>query len=258
MTESGIPVVNLIRRSLRKPELAVEPFGRVSFGHCMLFVFSAGMLCATLHAYSLVHVWAPDAAKYTFDRPPGWITHEGRWLNYFLYPLLKSLNAQYSLFLVIACLFVVLFIVAYRYRKNIAYAFAFSSLCIHALPLAHHLSWPSILLPAMVILLVATLAVDKLPIYAFYAIFGILSFGSIQFVYFLLPLLHLPRLTGRSFRVNFRILAYRILPAWAVGFLIGALATLVVVYVLTTIATEQGQIGLQISDWRRPGGGQLE
>ena len=148
--------------------------------------------------------------------PRSWITAEGRWLNYWLFPLLTRVDGSIALYLNLPCLFLFAYTAARRYIKDSAYALAFAGLCMEASPWVHHLTWPTTVLPASV-LLAAALSVRALPIYVFYALFGSLFAGSLQHLYYLLPLLHLPLLDGTTFRSNFRTLAIRIVPAWIAG-----------------------------------------
>ena len=93
-----------------------------------------------------------------------------------------------------------------------------------------------------------------LPIYLFYVLFGALLVGSLQSFYYLLPLLQLPLLAGPTWTTNLRILARRIVPAWAAGFISGILLALIAVYIYTLLTTGDGQLGLRIDEWRRPEG----
>ena len=97
----------------------------------------------------------------------------------------------------------------------------------------------------------AALSVRALPIYVFYALFGSLFAGSLQHLYYLLPLLHLPLLKGITFISNFRMLTMHVVPAWIVGFLIGHLVMLIMVYISTFLGLGSGQMGVVIEEWRR-------
>ena len=198
-----------------------------------------------------VHIWYVDAVDYLNHRPFYWITHEGRWFSYLLFPLLKRLDGSITLYLNLLCLFAFAYTAARRYIGDSAYALAFASLCMVASPWVHQLTWPSTTLPATVMLVVAALSVRALPIYVFYALFGSLFVGSIQNLYYLLPLLHLPLLDGTTFVSNVRTLATRVVPSWIVGFLAGNCLMLAVVYCSTYLETGIGQMGLTIQEWRQ-------
>ena len=216
-----------------------------------LIIISIAALCATLQAYTWVHIWYKDAVDYINHDPRLWITAEGRWLNYWLFPLLARVDGSIALYLNLPCLFLFAYTAARRYIKDSAYALAFAGLCMEASPWVHHLTWPTTVLPASVLLAAAALSVRALPIYVFYALFGSLFAGSLQHLYYLLPLLHLPLLDGTTFRSNFRTLAIRIVPAWIAGGLAGSLLMLVMVYRYTFLETGTGQMGLAIAQWRR-------
>ena len=236
-----------------KSALRLIDLARLPHDRYVLFLTSISALCVTLYFYGSVHVWYHDAATYLIH-PTHWIIAEGRWLNYILFPVLKELNGQLSLFLTLLLLFLFLFASALQYIKSVVYAFAFATLCIQAAPLVHQLVWPSSTLPSIVILAIAASTARMLPTYGFYVLFGALLVGSIQSFYYLLPLLHLPLLTGPTLLTNLRCLALRILLPWVVGFISGILLALIAVYVYTLLTTGDEQLGLRIDEWRRPEG----
>ena len=222
--------------------------------HFALALIALAILCPTLWAYAQIHIWYIDSVEYIQD-PKYWISTEGRWFNYLLFPVLKVLNGRIALFLNLFCLFLFAFIAARRYvdcSGGSAYSFAFAALCVEAPPLVHQLTWPFVMLPAAALLAMAALVVRALPIYVFYTLFGTLLAGSIQHLYFLLPLLHLPLLNGSDSRTNIRVLTTQIVPAWVGGFVAGYLLILAMLYGYTFLTTGTGHVGLQISDWRRP------
>lgn len=193
------------------------------------------MLGTTLWAYAEVHVWAQDAIDYLPNKPSYWIPGEGRWLHYWLFPLLKTIDGSIALFPNLLFVFLFAFIVARRYARDTAYALAFAALCTEASPWTHQLMWPSTTLPSTAMLMVAALTVRALPVGSFYVLFGSLFSGTLQHLYFVLPLLHLPLLAKTTLRENARTLAVRIVPAWVVGALTGYLVMLAVVYGYTQL-----------------------
>ena len=259
-----MPVLNALRSNPlsvaliqgRLQSFVAGRFSGLPAGHFALALIALAILCTTLWAYAQVHIWYIDSVEYIQD-PKHWISTEGRWLNYLLFPVLKVLNGRIALFLDLFCLFLFAFIAARRYvghgcTGGFAYPFAFAALCVEAPPLVHQLTWPLVILPAAALLSVAALVVRVLPLYAFYILFGTLLAGSIQHLYYLLPLLHLPLLNGSDPRTNIRVLTTRIVPAWAGGFVAGHLLLLAIVYGYTFLTTGTGRAGLQIDDWRRP------
>ena len=220
---------------------------------CASVLAALTILCMTLWAYTSVHIWYPDDTRYFAQPPTTWIVQEGRWLQYLLFPLFKQFEGRIALFSNLLFLLVFLFIAAQRYIVHSGYAFAFAALCISASPLAHQLMWPSTTLPSIALLGLAALVVRMLPVYIFYVVFGTLFIGCMSIFYYLLPLLHLSLLTKPTFLANLRTLTIRIAPAWMGGYVVGQLVMLTVVYAYTFIDTGDGQTGLQIAEWRRPG-----
>ena len=222
-------------------------------GQCALVLAALAILCATLLAFATVGVFYFDEINYIDLPPTKLIYKEGRWLVYILYHLLDLVGARIALFLSLLLLFLFLFLVARRYIGRSGYAFAFAALCLSASPLAQQLLWPSMTLLSIALLIVAVSVVRRVPVYIFYVIFGTLFAGSISNFYYLLPLAHLPLLTRSTLWDNFRILTMQIVPAWAGGFVVGQLVMVGVVYCYTTYTTGEGQIGLEIPEWRRAG-----
>ena len=214
------------------------------------------ILCVTLWGYTSLHIWYPDDATYLIHgtlltQPSQWITNEGRWLQYLSLPFIVWIGGRIALYLDLFLLFLFIFIVTWRYIANVVYAFAFAVLCLSTPALVYQMLTPSIIFASIAVLLIAALVARMLPIYIFYVVFGILLMGCTQNFYYLLPLVHLHLFTKQSLSDNLRILMIHIAPAWIGGYIVGCFVMLFVVYVYTFVNTGDGQIGLQIQEWRK-------
>ena len=194
-----------------------------------------------------VHIYRHDAAYYL-----GWdgfftrMLQEGRWINFLLYPVYSKIPGQLALLLVFLFLFLFLFSVSSRWVKNVPYSLLISLLCIQAAPMMAQIMWPATILTGFLILYLSTFFSNRIPVFLFYALFGILLFGSMTYLYYLLPLVHLLLLSHSLVKRNLRVLFLRIMPAWAAGFVAGYLFALLVIYAVS------GDIGIQVADWRNP------
>ncbi len=222
------------------------------------------ILLSTLWAYSQLYVWEMDAIPNlrTFADPSTgkvstidtYLRAEGRWLHELLRPILGHVGGTVAVFVNLTLFFCFIFIAAKRYTSDVWHSFAFAALCVQSPPLAHHLLWPVITLPSFLFLFVAATTVRVLGTLPFYLIFGILFSGSFSHLYFMLPLLHLPLLSSTRATENFKTLSTRIAPPWISGFVLGWMVNMAIVYLWTLIDSGEGQIGLDIAEWRKVAG----
>ncbi len=223
-----------------------------------LLIKRAFLLIAALLALLLLidvsqlRVWQHDSAYYDLSSYFIKVKYEGRWMNPYLSIVFSKLNGHFNFFLCISAIFWFFFVSANRYLKNPSYAFVFAALCIQVSPLTNHLMWPALMVPVMALLMIASWAVNKLSIYVFYVVFGILLFATGSVAYYLLPLLHLPLLQKGSLSENLKFLLLKLLPAWAIGFIVGYIVMLLAVYLFTWYYYDAPQIGLTMRAWRLP------
>ena len=189
-----------------------------------------------------IHVYAHDSVLYedSFDYK---LKSEGRWLNYLLFPVTSHFPGRVAVLSNLLFLSLFVFLVSKRWTGRASYSILLALLVIQAEPLMEALLWPatSIGLP---ILFLAALVSPFINVYLFYILFGVLLFGGGAF--YLLPLAHLQLFRNGQLGQNIKILSFKILPGWALGFLAGLIVSLVMVYALT------GQVGLQVQAWRQP------
>ena len=194
-----------------------------------------------------VHSYRHDSAYY-FGQDTFYIKlkQEGRWINYLLYPVYSAIPGKLAISLDLLFMFLFVFTVSARWTNNIAYAFVLSCLFVQISPLIQQFLWPATILPAFLILYLAVLVSPSTPVYVFYALFGVLLFGTMSYLYYLLPLVHFGLLGSPSIKKNYTTLFLKLIPAWAIGFIVGYAFTLLVIYI------SSGHVGIEIAGWRRP------
>jgi len=169
----------------------------------------------------------------------------GRWINHIFYPITTLISGKLLSTFMLLSFFYFIFISSYRWSKNFYYAILISLLLFQIPSLYSQIMWPAASVPAFLVLFLSIFFVQRLPIFIFYILFGILFFATMSNFYYLLPLLHLSLLTSNNSKKNFRLLFFKIIPAWAFGFIIGYVVTQLIVYINT------GHF-IQIKSWRNP------
>lgn len=208
-------------------------------------------MCLLAH-YLQISLWQHDSAYYDYASLFIKIKYEGRWLLPYLVYFFKQLNGQVVLFINLAALFVFFYYVAKQYTQKTTYAFVFACLCVQIPPIAYQMMWPANTAPAIIILMASAFVAHRLPLILFYLVFGVLLFATANNFYYLLPLVHLPLLSGQSFKKSLSITCFKIIPAWAAGFIVGYVVMLLMVYLFTHFNYGNGQWGIEIRQWRSP------
>lgn len=175
------------------------------------------------------------------------LPEDGRWLNQFLHDFLRSLppGTWAGLFLILSWL--TFFRLVAAAGCNLGYAALTASTILLAYPFVEQSLWPATTIPAVAILLVAGLLVERgLPYPLLYLLSGILLFGTVQSFYFLLPLLFLGQFLPQPGTANPRwplILGHMVW--WSVGACVGVLVMSAILLQMT------GHFGVQPATWRR-------
>ena len=183
------------------------------------FVITVALFVALALVVDLlqIHIYAHDSVLYedSFDYK---LKSEGRWLNYMLFPVTSHFAGNIAVLSNLLFLSLFVFLVSKRWTGKASYSVLLSLLVIQVEPLMEALLWPatSIALP---ILFLAALVSPYINVYLFYIVFGVLVFGAGSF--YLLPLAHMHLFRNGQFGQNIKILSFKILPGWALGFLVG-------------------------------------
>ncbi|MGK0654919.1 MULTISPECIES: hypothetical protein [unclassified Methylococcus] len=149
--------------------------------------------------------------------------------------------------LAICCSFGVFWVVAaYQQSRVPLYSLLLSLLCLQIYPLYLQILWPATSLPAYLLLAFAALIASRLGIWKFYMLFGVLCFGTLSNIYYILPLLHLNLADEGESKDDANTTLFRILSAWGCGFALGYFSMLSILCLAT------GQLGLELAEWRQP------
>lgn len=187
--------------------------------------------CILNEGCALAHDAMPNLLNYEWK-----LRGEGRWLNYLLFPFLKSLNHQ-----VIWLLSFGLFsYFSYCIARNLSFSrkssFLFA-LTILFIPQVHLLAdWPLTVFPMYVIAAAAAYTHKKLPVPLFFVIYGVLFCGSLPNLYFALPLLFI----GRDSNTLLRVIV-----CWILGYIVGFAVSQLMTFLLC------GSF-IKLAQWRNP------
>lgn len=217
-----------------------------AFDYYYIIAFLVSIFFALALFYNVfqIHIyWQDSLCNVTQDDYKYKVSSEGRWINYILYPVTTFISGKLlSLFILLTIPYFI-FIILYRWSKNFYYAGLVSLLFLQIPSFSVILLWPATVAPAHLMLLLSIFLVQRLPIYIYFILFGILFFGTMSNYYYLLPLLYLNFLSQNSPNKNIRFVFLKIIPAWATGFIVGYLVTQLVVYIAT------GHL-MHIGSWR--------
>ena len=195
-----------------------------------------------------IEAWRHDMIRYFPDYT--WkLVHDGRWLNYLLFDVLRKINAHFSFILCLALFGVYIAAVAHRVTGERIGAFAITLIALQSPSLYMQLLWPITLLPAFMVLASSIYFSKHTSPVWFFAIYGILFIGTMSYFYFLLPLLYTSIYVSRESEPLIKrasnIVVKLILP-WVFGFVVGYLFASFIVYLAS------GKWGIQIEAWRGP------
>jgi hypothetical protein len=165
------------------------------------------------------------------------LVEDGRWLNYLLFRILTSVPLP-----IWSLLYLGLFwLVSYRLARLATLDKPFGALVASALvlstPVLEMSLWPASFVPALLVTCVALALHARGARYpVIYVVSGILYFGTIQTLYFALPLLFLPRFldAGQSMRAR-NMLLFKHMLWWVAGSAAGVLCMSVMLRVLIDI-----------------------
>ena len=197
-----------------------------------LLLFSIILLCNTLYNFCSIPSFRHDSLKY-IDTYYYHFCAEGRWINYFLFENLKTLNIAF-----ISCINIICFII-FSYNclinfltKKYSILLSITSSFIPSIYLLNE--WGATIFPSYVLLALASLSYKKLNKFHFFIIFGALFNGSISHFYFLLPLLFISK------DIDKKIIIY-----WIIGFINGYIVAQIITFAIT------GHL-IKLAEWRNP------
>jgi hypothetical protein len=127
------------------------------------------------------------------------LLEDGRWLNYLLHDFLRSVPLPLWSMVYLSLAWVLFYRIARLYAFSAAYAALVASTIVLAYPFVEISLWPGTVVPVLLLgLLAIWLHAREIPYQVIYLVSGILMFGSMQTLYFVLPLLFVPEFLQSS------------------------------------------------------------
>ncbi len=163
------------------------------------------------------------------------VSEEGRWINYLLSPMLRTLPAQFAIACIYLSLLYFIYVGAVRASMSKSFALILSLIAVQIPFLQIQLLWPVATLPSFLVLALAAFLANKISPYLLLPLFSVLFFGTMSHLYFLLPILFLRDLdVGKFFRIS---------ATWITSFILGFLVTQAATHLTT------GHF-IEIASWR--------
>lgn len=135
----------------------------------------------------------------------GKLVSEGRWINYFIFSLLKKIPTQVSYFLSLVFWTYFVYQVASRFTSDRWLIWIFTALSLQFPSFYSLLGWAWTPLPAFAILALVAYLSNKLTFSFLCIISGILFFGTYNNFYNLIPLLYIKQISNGNLK---RIIYY--------------------------------------------------
>jgi hypothetical protein len=208
-----------------------------------------GILCISI-VYDIlqIHIYRQDALYYVSSNVyyTDKVASEGRWINYIFFDLFSNINGRLLSIFIIGAFGYFIFFTAVKWTQNKYYSIILAFLCMQIPSFYALIGWPAVIAPALFVLLLSIYVYTKnINIFIFFILFGILFFGTQSNFYYLLPLLFLGYLTRHDYKQNIRFIFLKLLPAWAIGFIIGYVVAQLIVYI-------NFNHFIDVADWRNP------
>lgn len=187
-----------------------------------------------------INVWRHDAAIYLISYL-GKLQEEGRWINYYLFPIFKEIPPQIAIAICLICLFYISYTLAWRYSKQRTLSLLFALAVLQIQAFYSIIGWPNTVLPAFVFLAFFVWLSAYVPYFVIFILGGIVFFGTFNNFYNILPLLFLNKVKNFNYKELFNFIV-----TWVLCFCFGYIIMLIVLKIVT------GQNSLSVADWRLP------
>lgn len=174
------------------------------------------------------------------------LLEDGRWLNYLLHDFLRSVPLPLWSIVYLSLAWLLFYRIARLYAFDVAYAALVASTIALSYPFVEISLWPGTVVPVLLLgLLAIWLQARGIPYQVIYLVSGILMFGSMQTLYFVLPLLFVPTFPGNSQppRASWKLL-FSHMCWWVGGSVVGVLCMSLMLRLLA------GTFVLQPAEWR--------
>ena len=165
------------------------------------------------------------------------LVEDGRWMNYLLHDFLRSIPLPVWSVLYVGLWWALMYRIARGCGFDVAYATLVAATIVLASPFMEMSLWPASVVPSLLLIGLAILMQAKGAAYpVIYMVSGILMFGAMQSMYFLLPLLFLREFLDESAPMRARWwLLLRHMAWWVAGSVAGVLVVCVMLRLLAGI-----------------------
>ena len=246
-----IKTANSMHR-LYKTIASIRPASEIanfSFANAVILIsatFSVVLFVSTYSTLPGLLVFGHDEVHYYRDFSFKLI-EDGRWLNYLLHDLLRSVSLGVWSVLLLLSVWILFFNLGMSITRDIGYSVIISSTISLSYPFVEQSLWPATTIPAVVILLVISWLVSKgVSHFKIYLFGGALLFGTMQIFYFLLPLFFLGSFVNERLSVSRQsVLALQHIAYWVAGAFAGVMVMVLFVYLKT------GHLGVKPAAWRQ-------
>ena len=215
----------------------------VVYGVWLVLVVMIGMTVPLLFSGLHISVWRHDSLFYT-ENFTDKLTTEGRWIVYLCFDRLKTMNGNLVWLANVLVHFAFMFTVASKVTRRRTFAAVLGLTAMQFIPVYSQAMWPLYLFPATLSLGLAILVHNRMPVWLFFLVFGMLFHGSMQQYYFLLPLLYVSEV-GAEPRGAMRHV-WLLLAKWIAGFVFGYAVSMLMLGAIT------GGFFIDVADWRNP------
>lgn len=174
------------------------------------------------------------------------LVEDGRWLNFLLHDFLRSIPLPLWSLLYVGLWWGVMYRIARGAGFDAPYAALVAATIVMASPFLEMSLWPASVVPSLLLIALAMLLHERgLPYPLVYLLSGMLMFGAMQGMYFLLPLLFLREFldTATPLRARWQLLLQHML--WWVA---GSVAGVIVVCVMLRLLA--GIWFIEAAEWR--------
>ena len=209
---------------------------KINYLYFILFLFSIVLSISIFYDVFQIHIYRLDSIYYMSNAETYFtssIPTEGRWINYFFFNVIAYIPVAgtfLSIFVLISFGYFI-FTITYKWTENYYYALIVSLLFIQLPPFYDLITWPATATPVFLVLLLSIFLQKRINIFFYFILFGILFFGTMSNYYYLLPLLYLSYLKNYDWKKNLKFVSFKLLPAWAIGFVVGYIVTQLIVYI---------------------------
>ena len=221
---------------------------KINYLYLTILLFSTFLAISIFYDIFQIHIYRHDSLYYMPNADTYYknnIATEGRWINYIFFNVLTQIPGSFLSISILLSFGYFIFSVTYKWSQNYYYALILSLLFIQTPSFYDLITWPAVSTPAFLVLLLSIFLKRKLTIFIYFILFGILFFGTMSNYYYLLPLLYLSYLKDHDWKQNLKFVSFKLIPAWAIGFIVGYIATQLIVYI-------NFDYFMKIANWRDP------